>query len=142
MTIRKKHRKGFTLIEIMVVVLIIAMLGAFVAPKVFKRFGKAKYNLAVAGVALVEKTLEDFAYDCERYPTQEEGLGALLVAPADLPEGKWDGPYLKEKQLSDPWGNKYLYVVEDAAANTFAILSYGADGAEGGEGENADISSK
>ena len=135
-----KRTKGFTLVEIMVVVLIIAMLATFLAPKVFKKFGKAKRNIALTGISLIESSLESFAADCGRFPSQDESLGALRSAPADMEENKWDGPYLKKSQLNDPWGNPYIYI-EDGQINpgSYDVISYGADGQLGGENENADI---
>lgn len=132
--------KGFTLVEIMVVVVIIAMLAAFAAPRVFKKFGKAKRNIARTGISLVESALESFASDCGRFPTQEEGLEALLTEPSDMDEEIWDGAYLKASQLIDPWGNPYIYLEEGQInPGSYDVISFGADGQEGGDDKNADI---
>jgi general secretion pathway protein G len=137
---RKRKRTGFTLIELMVVIVIISLLAGLVAPNLWKRVGKAKRELAKPRMAVIESAVERFRVDCGRLPDESEGgLEALLVAPADL-EGKWDGPYLKASQLLDPWGNPYLYVSQGQYnPGSFDLISYGADGQEGGEGENADI---
>ena len=124
----------------MVVILIISMLAGFVAPNVLKRMGKAKTDLAKPRMAIIENAIKSFEFDCGRLPDESEGgLEALLVAPADM-EGKWNGPYLKKSQLLDPWGNEYVYVAEGQVnVGSFDLICYGADGQEGGEGENADI---
>ena len=136
----RRSRKGFTLIELLVVILIISMLAGFVAPNVLKRLGKAKTDLARPRMAVIENAIKSFEFDCGRLPDESEGgLEALLVAPADLEE-KWNGPYLKKSQLLDPWGNEYLYLSEGQVnIGSFDLVSLGADGQEGGEGENADI---
>lgn len=135
----RKRRAGFTFIEILVVTIIIGMLAVFIVPNIGKKFGKAKHNIARGKMARVESALEEFRMDCGRYPADNEGLEALLTAPADL-EGKWDGPYAKESELMDPWGAQYLFVAEGTASGgSYDIISFGADGQEGGEGENADI---
>ncbi|MBN1126381.1 MAG: type II secretion system major pseudopilin GspG [Sedimentisphaerales bacterium] len=136
---RKNRRKGFTLIELVIVAVILALLGTLVVPNIVKKFGKAKHNIAKAKMKLVEGALIEFQVDCGRFPSDTEGLGALVVMPDDL-EGKWDGPYLKEKQLLDAWEQPFLYIAEgEINPGSFDLISYGADGAEGGEGENADI---
>ena len=136
----RRTTRGFTLIELMVVILIISMLAGFVAPNVLKRMGKAKTDLAKPRMAIIENAIKSFEFDCGRLPDESEGgLEALLVAPADM-EGKWNGPYLKKSQLLDPWGNEYVYVSEGQVnVGSFDLICYGADGQEGGEGENADI---
>lgn len=137
---RNRRTKGFTLIELMVVILIISMLAGFVAPNVLKRMGKAKTDLAKPRMAIIENAIKAFEFDCGRLPDESEGgLEALLVAPPDL-EGKWNGPYIKKSQLLDPWGNEYVYISEGQVnIGSFDLISYGADGQESGEGENADI---
>ena len=137
---QKKHKtEAFTLVELLVVILIIGMLAGFVAPKMFKGLGKAKADIAKAKMALIEDALGRFYIDCGRYPDDSEGLQALLEAPADLQE-KWNGPYSKRSELLDPWGNPYIYLAEGQYnPGSFDLVSYGADGAEGGEGDNADI---
>ena len=137
---RRERRKGFTLIELLVVILIISMLAGFVAPNVLKRLGKAKTDLARPRMALIENALKSFEFDCGRLPDEAEGgLEALIMAPPDLEE-KWNGPYLKRSQLLDPWGNPYEYVSEgEYNPGSFDLICFGADGAEGGEGEDADI---
>jgi general secretion pathway protein G len=136
---KKQRRKAFTLVELLVVIVIISMLAAFAAPKLFQYVGKSKVDLARPRLALVEDALERFAIDCGRYPDDSEGLDALLVAPADLEE-KWRGPYLKLKQLNDPWDNPVMYRAEgEMNPGGYDLISLGADGEDGGEGANADI---
>jgi len=136
----RRSRKGFTLIELLVVILIISMLAGFVAPNVLKRLGKAKTDLARPRMAVIENAIKSFEFDCGRLPDESEGgLEALLVAPPDLEE-KWNGPYLKKSQLLDPWGNEYIYLSEGQVnIGSFDLISLGADGQDGGEGENTDI---
>jgi general secretion pathway protein G len=136
----ERRRNGFTLVELLVVVLIISMLAALLAPRMFKGLGKAKAEIARAKMTIVEDSLARFQYDCGHLPDESEGgLDALLLAPAGLEE-KWNGPYLKKSQLLDPWGKPYMYVPEGLVnVGSFDVISYGADGQEGGEGEDADI---
>jgi general secretion pathway protein G len=135
----RQKRKAFTLVELLVVILIISMLAAFVAPRMFSGLGKAKRDIARAKMAIIEDAVARFYIHCGRYPAESEGLEALLVSPADV-EGKWDGPYLKRSELLDPWDNPYVYI-EQGTVNTssYDLISFGADGIEGGEGDNADI---
>jgi general secretion pathway protein G len=136
---KERKRDAFTLVELMVVILIISMLAAFVAPRMFKGLGKAKSQIAKAKMAIIEDALGRFYIDCGRYPDDSEGLEVLLVAPADLEE-KWNGRYCKASELLDPWGNPYIYVAEGQYnPGSFDLISFGADGTEGGEGDNADI---
>lgn len=137
---RNKCKRGaFTLVELLVVILIISMLAAFVAPRGFKALSKAKKDLARPKMAIIEGALGRFRFDCGRLPDDSEGLEALLVPPADLEE-KWNGPYLKQSELLDPWENPYIYVSEgEYNPGSFDLISLGADGQEGGEGENEDI---
>lgn len=134
------NRKGFTLVELLVVVLIIGMLAAFVAPKMLLNIGKTKADLSKAKMAIIENSLARFYIDCGRYPADSEGLEALITPPADMEEGKWNGPYLKASDIVDLWGNPYIYVAEGQInPGSFDLISLGGDGTEGGEGDNADI---
>lgn len=137
---RKKHKtEAFTLVELLVVILIIGMLAGFVAPRMFKGLGKAKADIARAKMAIIEGALAQFYVDCGRYPDDSEGLDVLLIAPADV-QDKWNGPYLKRSEMLDPWQNPYIYVAEgEVNFGSFDLISLGADGMEGGEGDNADI---
>ena len=136
---KKQKRKAFTLVELLVVILIISMLAAFVAPRMFRGLGKAKQDIARAKMAIIEDALARFYIDCGRYPDDSEGLDVLLIAPADLEE-KWNGRYLKPSDLVDPWGNPYIYVAEgEVNPGSFDLISYGADGMEGGEGDYGDV---
>lgn len=140
MTRTKRTRRGFTLVELLVVVLIISMLAAVLAPRMFRGLGQAKADIARAKMTIIEDSLSRFQYDCGRLPSESEGgLEALLVAPPDLAD-RWMGPYLKQSQLLDPWGNMYIYISEGQYnPGSFDLISLGADGQEGGEGDNADI---
>jgi general secretion pathway protein G len=128
--------RGFTLIEILVVIAIIAMLAAIVGPTVMNKLGGAKSKTAAIQIADLDKALDLFKLDVGRYPTNMEGLQALMTAPAAA--NGWNGPYLKGGLPSDPWGNPYRYA-NPGPGGGVQILSYGGDNAPGGEGENADI---
>jgi len=125
---------------LILVVLAVCMVAALVAPNILKNQGKVKRDLARPRMAIIEDALTRYQLDCGRLPEGSEGgLEALLVAPPDL-GGKWNGPYLKAGQLLDPWGNSYLYVSEGQVnPGSYDLISHGADGQEGGEGENEDI---
>lgn len=136
----RQERKGFTLVELLVVVLIIGMLATLLAPRMFQGLGEAKSKIARAKMARIEDGLARFQLDCGRLPDESEGgLEALIVAPPDLEE-KWKGAYIKRSELEDPWGNLYIYISEGQYnPGSFDLISFGADGQEGGEEENADV---
>jgi general secretion pathway protein G len=133
--------RGFTLIELMVVILILAILAALIVPKVLGRQGQAKIAAAKSDEAALASALHGFRLDCDRYPTTEEGLNALITAPSGL-EGKAHEPYLQKAEIQpDPWGNPYVYQSPglSGGSDSFSITSYGSDGAPGGSDEAADI---
>ena len=134
---RRVHRMGraFTMVEIIVVVIIISVLAALIVPKFFGRIGEAKRGAAQAKAAEIEKAVDMFRYDYERFPNT---LDELVNQPADIPGEKWKSPALKAKDLTDPWGRQYVYRCP-GQHGTFDLLSLGADGQEGGEGEDADV---
>lgn len=137
---KNRKRKAFTLVELLVVVLIITMLAAFVAPRLFTGVGKTKADLTRAKMAIIESALARFYIDCGRFPDDSEGLEALIIPPTELEEGKWNGPYCKESDLLDLWENPYIYIAEgEINPGSFDLISYGQDGMESGEGDNADI---
>jgi general secretion pathway protein G len=131
-----KREKGFTLIEILVVVIIIGMLAALVGPKLFGKVGTAKLSAAKAQIELFGTALDTFRLDVGRYPTAEEGLKALREKPSGV-EG-WQGPYLPKEIPIDPWGTPYVYK-SPGEHGDYDLISYGLDKVEGGEGENQDI---
>jgi general secretion pathway protein G len=135
-TLARRATRGFTLIEILVVIAIIAMLAAIVGPAVMNKLGGAKTKTAAIQIADIDKALDLFKLDVGRYPSNVEGLQALVSAPPTA--GGWNGPYLKGGLPSDPWGNPYHYA-NPGPNGGVQIMSYGADNAPGGEGENADI---
>ena len=128
---------GFTLLELLVVVVIIGVLAGFVAPRYFGQVGKSEVNVAKAQLDALEKALDQYRLDTGRYPSADLGLKALLERPANEP--KWNGPYLRKGIPLDPWGKPYLYRIPGEKSD-FDLLSYGKDGQPGGSGENADIS--
>ncbi|HCO95215.1 MAG TPA: type II secretion system protein GspG [Phycisphaerales bacterium] len=137
---KNRNRKAFTLVELLVVVLIITMLAAFVTPKFFSGIGKTKAQLTKAKMAILENALARFYIDCGRYPDDSEGLEVLVMAPADIEEGRWNGPYLKRSDLLDLWDNPYIYIAEgEYNPGSFDLVSLGADMMDGGEGDNEDI---
>jgi len=130
---------GFTLLELLVVIVIIGLLAAYVGPKYFSQLGKSEVTVAKAQIDAFDKTLDTYRLDVGRYPTTEEGLGALMTAPPSA-GAKWNGPYLKKGIPPDPWGNAYQYRAPGTRGE-YEILSLGKDGQPGGTGDNADISS-
>lgn len=132
--------KGFTLLELLVVIVIIGLLAAYVGPKYFSQLGKSEVTVAKAQMESFEKSLDTYRLDVGRYPTTEEGLQALITAPATA-AGKWNGPYLKKGVPLDPWGNPYAYRAPGARGE-YEIVSLGKDGQPGGTAENADIATQ
>jgi general secretion pathway protein G len=136
-TNQSQNKKGFTLIEILVVMVMIAMLAALVAPRLFPKLGKGKQSAAKAQIELLEQGLDQFRLDVGRYPTTQESLG-VLVTNTNIE--KWDGPYLKKGLPNDPWGNPYHYQCPGAHGE-YDLFTYGRDSAQGGDGEDKDIGS-
>lgn len=136
---RKRREQGFTLVELMVVIVIIGLLTTIVVINVLPSQDKAMGKKAEADVALLEQALEMYRLDNLVYPSASDGLRALVQPPASLtqPDRYRRGGYVK-RLPDDPWGRPYLYAVP-GRNGTFDVYSLGADGAEGGEGENADI---
>jgi len=135
----KQKEKAFTLVELLVVVLIISLIATVISRRLYRDLGGAQRRIAKAKMANIESAIGRFYIDCGQYPNESEGLEALIVAPSELEE-KWNGPYLKRSELLDPWKNPYDYVEEGQInPGSFDLISYGADGQEGGEGDNEDI---
>lgn len=132
-----RNQDGFTLVELLVVLGIIAVLATLVAPRVIGYLGGAKRDVAAAQIRNIESALELYYLDNGQYPAQEDGIGSLVVAPAGAVT--WRGPYLKKKDaLVDPWGREYVYR-HPGEHGTFDLLSFGRDGKEGGDDENHDV---
>ena len=132
----RKSSRVFTLIELLVVLAILTLLAGLVGPRVLNQLGGAKSKTAGVQISDLDKSLELFKLDVGRYPTTEEGLGALITKPGSV--NGWTGPYLKGGLPSDPWGYTYRYA-NPGPSGGIAFLSLGADNAAGGDGENADI---
>ena len=129
--------RGFTLLELLVVVAIIGLLVGYVAPRYFSQVGKSEVTAVRAQIDGFEKALDTYRLDTGRYPSTEQGLNALVTKPGDMP--KWNGPYLRKAVPLDPWGNPYRYK-SPSEKGDYEILSLGKDGQPGGTGEGADIS--
>ncbi len=129
--------RGFTLLELLVVIVIIGLLAAYVGPRYFAQLGKSETKVAKAQIESFGKALDTYRLDMGHYPTTEQGLNALLVKPNE--ETKWQGPYLAKAVPLDPWSKPYIYRSPGQAAE-FDLLSYGKDGQPGGDGDNSDVS--
>lgn len=129
-------QKGFTLLELLVVVVIIGLLASFVAPRYFAQVGKSEVQVARAQIDALEKALDQYRLDTRRYPSVDQGLKVLVERPLNEPQ--WNGPYLRKVVPLDPWGRPYLYRAPGTRAE-FDLVSYGRDGLPGGAGEDADI---
>lgn len=131
------NQRGFTLLELLVVIAILGLLAAIVGPQVLKYLGSSKTQSAAVQAKNIATSLELFRLDAGRYPTAEEGLGALMKSPPSVPV--WNGPYLpQESALVDPWGNPYRFKVPGEHGEV-DVFSYGADKAVGGTGEAKDV---
>ncbi len=133
---RTRREKGFTLIEILIVVIIIGLLASLVGPKLFSKVSGAKQKSAKAQIELFGTALDAFRLDTGRYPTSEEGLKALREKPSGAEQ--WQGPYLPKEIPLDPWGKPYVYKCPGDHGE-YDLISFGLDGVEGGDGENQDI---
>jgi general secretion pathway protein G len=130
-----RRERGFTLIELLVVVVILGLLAGLVGPRLFGHVGKSKQAAAQAQIELFGAALDNYRLDVGQYPATEAGLKALQTNPGA--EG-WDGPYLRKEIPDDPWRHAYVYRAPGEHGD-YDLMSYGADGAPGGEGENADV---
>jgi general secretion pathway protein G len=140
----KKDQRGFTLIELMIVIVIIGILATLLIPRIMERPEEARRIKAKADIKTIESALKLYKIDTGNYPTTEQGLEALIRKPDTSPvPKKWrDGGYLEGDAVpKDPWGNPYYYTSSDKAGRDYEIISYGNDGQPGGTGKDADISS-
>jgi general secretion pathway protein G len=130
---RNRHRTAFTLIELMLVLLILAVLAAVVVPKFAGRSEQARITAAKADISMLDGQLDLFEHDCGRYPSNDEGLGALIGAPGSVQN--WHGPYVKRNEIpKDPWGNPYIYKYPGSRnPNGVDLASMGPDGREGND---------
>lgn len=132
----KRSNSGFTLVEMIAVIIIIGLVAAFVGPRIFNQGDAARSKLARTAISDISSRMELFKLDVGRYPNSSEGLRALVANPGGI--NNWGGPYAQESQIKDPWGNDFQYTVP-GKSGPFEIKSLGADGREGGEGANADV---
>lgn len=135
---RLRHASGFTLLELLVVMVIIGLLAAYVAPRYFSQVGKSEVRAAQAQISALTSALNTYRLDVGQYPTDEQGLAALTARPAGA--AKWDGPYLQKSVPADPWGRPYLYK-SPGVHGEFDLYSHGKDGQAGGTGDAADVTS-
>lgn len=134
-----RNQRGFTLLELLVVLGIIAMLAGLVGPQVMKHMGESKVKAAKVQIEDLAQTLDMYKLDVGSYPSSEQGLAALVENPGDIQ--RWNGPYLRKAKIPlDPWNNEYRYT-SPGEHGKFDISSLGADGKEGGEGEDKDLNS-
>jgi general secretion pathway protein G len=129
-------QRGFTLLELLVVMAIIGLLAGYVGPRYFAQIGKSEVKAARAQIDALEKALDQYRLDTGHYPSQDQGLAAIIKKPANEP--RWDGPYLKKDLPMDPWGRPFIYKIPGERGE-FELVSLGKDGVAGGAGEAADI---
>lgn len=129
-------QRGFTLLELLVVMAIIGLLAGYVGPRYFAQIGKSEVKAARAQIDALEKALDQYRLDTGHYPSQDQGLAAIIKKPANEP--RWDGPYLKKDLPLDPWGRPFIYKIPGERGE-FELVSLGKDGVAGGTGEAADI---
>lgn len=138
-TRRKKKRLGFTMLEVMAVLIIIGLLATLVATQVASKIDKARVRTSFANLKTLHTAVNQFKMDTGRYPTEEEGLTALIEQPTDV-SGWEPGGYLETTEIpKDAWGRDFFYQLYPESGKPFVIISYGADGEEGGEGHDADL---
>ncbi len=130
--------RGFTLLELLVVMVIIGLLASFVAPKYFDQIGKSEAKAARAQMSALEKALAAYRIDTGHFPSSEQGLAALVDRPPNTP--KWAGPYLSKAVPKDPWGRPYLYTTQTDASRDYDLVTLGRDGQRGGKDDDADLS--
>ena len=135
----RTRQAGFTLIEMMVVMVIIGLLMALVGPNLIKQEEKSKVKAARAQIEMLGTSLDTFRLDVGRYPSTQEGLAALRQRPFGV--DRWDGPYLKKDVPKDPWDRPYIYRSPGEAGRPYDLYSLGADGAPGGTDNNRDVTS-
>jgi general secretion pathway protein G len=133
-----RRQRGFTLLELLVVMVIIGLLAAYVGPRYFTQIGKSEVKTVKAQMVGFQKSLEQYRIDVGSYPTSEQGLNALVTKPANL--AKWDGPYLDKGVPLDPWGHAFVFK-SPGEHGEVDIVSLGRDGKPGGSGLDADITS-
>lgn len=126
-----KNKKGFTLIEMMLVVVIISILVTVVLPRLTGKTEQARISAAKLQIETIGMALDSFELDNGRYPNTTEGLNGLMVNPGNLK--KWNGPYLKKDIVTDPWGNAYVYTSPGTHNNDYDLYSLGPNGVEGGD---------
>jgi general secretion pathway protein G len=137
---KRDRNGGFTLVELLVVLIILSLIMGLVGPRVLSYLSNARARSAQLQITSLSAALDLFFLDVGRYPTTAEGLGSLIARPASA--DRWNGPYLQQTAIPpDPWGNPYIYRVP-GDKTPYAIISYGSDGREGGTGDAADITNK
>lgn len=134
----RRSGRGFTLLELLVVMVIIGLLAGYVGPKFFGQIGKSEVKATRAQIDGLQKALDQYRLDVGRYPSTEQGLAVLVTKPSDEP--RWAGPYLNKALPQDPWRNDYQYR-SPGEHGEYDLYSYGRDGRPGGEGEDADLTS-
>lgn len=140
-TSRNDPSAGYSLMEVLIAVAIIAVLATLIAPRLFGQLDQSRETAARTQIRMIETALDTFRLDMGRYPTAEEGLSVLVNPSADL-VGNWNGPYVDGGLPNDPWGAAYRYAANDDLSRRGIVYSLGADGARGGEGNNQDITSR
>jgi general secretion pathway protein G len=136
---RESSRRGFTIIEVIVIVVILGVIAAVIAPRLISRVGQSKQAVAQSSAASLATAMKSFQIDCGM-PESGSAISVLWERPANIAEGRWLGPYVDNiDALKDPWGNEFILVIPGQFNVDFDIVSYGADGQPGGDGENADV---